>query len=61
MKCGCLRVDWRAVLAGVVLLLVVKYALVGLRGWNELFHPGRVESGGWESSFESPLLGVLGK
>lgn len=32
---------------GIVALLAVKYGVVGVLRWNNILHPGRVESSQW--------------
>ncbi|MDE2100745.1 MAG: hypothetical protein KGL39_26100 [Patescibacteria group bacterium] len=45
-------------LAGVGLLLFVKYLVFGLTKWDALFHPQRTEPAG--SPFLKPWLGIFG-
>lgn len=44
---------------GVVTLLVVKYAFVGLRQWDAVLHPQRSEP--TNSRFLDPFLGLFAK
>jgi hypothetical protein len=41
------------VVAGLAGLIVFKYGVVGLDGWNSIFHPGRVDAPG---AFSKPFL-----
>lgn len=49
-----LRFAWYMVL-GILLLLVIKYVVLGLNSWDSIFHPGRTEPS--NSMFLQPLLG----
>lgn len=51
------RLCWSSVIAGVLLLLVVKYVVFGLDNWDAAFHPGRTEPA--DSPWRKPLLGIL--
>lgn len=42
---------------GILALLVVKYLLLGLNVWDNVFHPGRTEPN--SSVFLNPLLGGI--
>jgi hypothetical protein len=41
------------VIAGIGLLLVIKYGVIGLDAWNSTFHPGRKDAPG---PFSKPFL-----
>jgi hypothetical protein len=43
---------------GVMLLLIIKYVVVGLYYWNRFLHPNRVEDK--TTMFYCPLLGIFG-
>lgn len=45
------------VLIGIMLLLVIKYGIIGLNNWNNLFHPDRIE-GNSSQYFLKPFLGI---
>lgn len=45
-------------LIGIAALLVVKYAIVGLRVWDRTLHPDRQDNP--NGFFFDPLMGVLG-
>jgi hypothetical protein len=45
------------IIIGIILLLIVKYVLVGLKNWNSFFHPTRIEDK--DSLFMQPLLGIF--
>lgn len=49
------RLKW--MLLGVLVLLVLKYGVMGLTLWDQTFHPGRVEDPA--SPFLRPLLGLV--
>jgi hypothetical protein len=49
----------KCLLAGVALLLLLKYVIFGLDAWNGFLHPGRTEPDSL-NAFDKPLLGVLG-
>ena len=44
---------------GVLVLLAVKYGLIGLDAWNQRLHPGRTEDTATERRFGKPLLGLV--
>lgn len=43
---------------GIVILLLVKYVILGLNAWDFVFHLERIEP--QNSIFLKPLLGILG-
>lgn len=45
------------ILIGIIILLLVKYIIVGLNNWNSTFHPTRTEDK--SSLFLEPLLGLF--
>lgn len=50
------HVPW--ILAGVGILLFVKYIVLGLIAWDKIFHPQRIEPP--TSPFLTPFFGLLG-
>ena len=45
------------IVIGIIFLLVIKYIIVGLKNWNSVFHPTRIEDK--DSLFLQPLLGIF--
>lgn len=52
-----MKISWWCIALGIVALLIVKYAVVGLDAWDATFHPGRVEPA--DSAWKKPLLGLI--
>lgn len=44
-------------LAGIALLLILKYFIFGLDIWDSVLHPNRIEP--LDSPFRKPLLGLI--
>ena len=36
---------YKFIVLGIVLLLLMKYYILGLDKWNSIFHPDRIEAG----------------
>jgi hypothetical protein len=49
----------QCVILGMVLLLAMKYVILGIDAWNSILHPGAIPSPN-QQSFRKPLLGILG-
>jgi hypothetical protein len=49
------RAEW--MVAGVVVLLLLKYVVFGLDAWDGVLHPDRIEPA--DSPWRNPLLGVF--
>jgi hypothetical protein len=45
------------IIIGIIILLLVKYIIVGLNKWNNTFHPTRIEDK--DSLFLKPFLGLF--
>jgi hypothetical protein len=53
------KLDPKSVAAGIALLLLVKYVVIGLDAWDGCFHPGRIEPDSL-MAFRKPLLTGIG-